>query len=443
MSRMRRFPWVPVALLALLVVLIAGLSWLVSRRLSGGDVYPEYSSLRADPKGTRAWYESLEMLPGIRVSRDLRDLKKLSATPARTLIFAGVNRSRWERWPEAEVKAINAAAQAGSRVVVIFSPEDGEAAERAKKIRRENEEHREKMEEQRKRDEKRATTAKSKPAQPSSGKPPEATPPATDDKNTPVEKPKDAPTKLEDLVVMLEWAKAWGYVADTRIFSKHTGDIDILRTTSAPAALPVALPWVSDVYFEAHSIPDWRVIYLRAGFPVVIERAWGKGSLVLVADAASISNEALQKSAQPAWLAWLTGPSREIVFCEQIHGLALEPGVAALARRYGLAGAFFVLLFTAALFIWQRAALFVPPERELDEQRLTYEQTAGLEALLRRTVPPGKLLAACRDEHARHARAGEVRRLAEFFKDPKSAAQPVETYNEIVRSMKRRVTSLF
>jgi len=49
--------------LLLLAVLAGGFAWgvsrLITRRLAGGDVYPPFSSLRADPEGARAFYEAL------------------------------------------------------------------------------------------------------------------------------------------------------------------------------------------------------------------------------------------------------------------------------------------------------------------------------------------------------------------------------------------------
>ena len=37
-------------------------------RFEQGDIYPAYSSLRADPLGTKVFYESLETLPGLSVA---------------------------------------------------------------------------------------------------------------------------------------------------------------------------------------------------------------------------------------------------------------------------------------------------------------------------------------------------------------------------------------
>ncbi len=47
-----------------------GLFHLFQLRFELGDIYPEYSSLRTDPLGTMALYESLQKLPGLSVGRD-------------------------------------------------------------------------------------------------------------------------------------------------------------------------------------------------------------------------------------------------------------------------------------------------------------------------------------------------------------------------------------
>src|SRR5438445_12104910 len=58
------------ALLICVIGFILGLGYLFRVRFDVGDVYPEYSSLRADPLGTMALCESLERMPGISVRRD-------------------------------------------------------------------------------------------------------------------------------------------------------------------------------------------------------------------------------------------------------------------------------------------------------------------------------------------------------------------------------------
>src|SRR5713101_8912577 len=68
-----------IASCAVLLVAVFGIGIveLFLLRFSAGDVYPPYSSLRADPSGTRALYESLEKIPGATVARHLKPLSLL------------------------------------------------------------------------------------------------------------------------------------------------------------------------------------------------------------------------------------------------------------------------------------------------------------------------------------------------------------------------------
>src|SRR5262249_14023741 len=159
--------------------------------------------------------------------------------------------------------------------------------------------------------------------------------------------------------------------------------------------------WHSDVFFRPATGVDWRVLYERGREPVLVERALEKGSIVLAGDAFFLSNEALQRDRSTALLAWLVGSHTRVVFDESHLGVEANEGVAALARRYGLGGAFATMLLLAALFVWRQAALFVPPPDEVHELSLAYHPAAGLEALLRRAVPADQLAGACVTEWKR------------------------------------------
>ncbi len=59
-------------------------------RLETGDSFPEYSTYRADPKGLRAFYESLQATDLIQVRRRLQSSKILPSGENQVLIVAGV-----------------------------------------------------------------------------------------------------------------------------------------------------------------------------------------------------------------------------------------------------------------------------------------------------------------------------------------------------------------
>src|ERR1700693_6260380 len=59
-------------------------------RLETGDIFPEYSTYRADPKGLRALYESLQATDLIHVNRRLQSSKILPSGEDQVLILAGI-----------------------------------------------------------------------------------------------------------------------------------------------------------------------------------------------------------------------------------------------------------------------------------------------------------------------------------------------------------------
>src|SRR5262249_595808 len=71
--------------------------------------------------------------------------------------------------------------------------------------------------------------------------------------------------------------------------------------------LPESLAWHGGLAFT--NLPSqWKVIYSRAGHPVVIERRFGTGSVVMATDSYFLSNEALLKDRHADLLSWWVGP---------------------------------------------------------------------------------------------------------------------------------------
>ena len=109
------------------------------------------------------------------------------------------------------------------------------------------------------------------------------------------------------------------------------------------------------------------MIFAVENHPVIIERKWGKGTLVLSSDSYFISNEALQNERQTELLVWLIGSSREVIFDEAHFGIYENPGIASLIRKYRLHGLVLGVIVLAILFVWRRAVSFVPPFEEREE----------------------------------------------------------------------------
>lgn len=386
-----------VLLAVVAAVFMAGISWVYHLRLSGGDVFPPYSSLRADPLGARAFYEALGEVPGMTTERWTKPLHALPIDPPRTILLAGMRRWNWTIQSNQEAQRLDALARAGSRVVVVFL-----AARKSEIPPPENYDTEQDVEERKQRQKEKA------------------------------KRERELPLRLQPV----DSPGFWGVTVKDRLILDH--DQGAVRRAAAPESLPEHVLWKSDLYFAPEEGKGWTTLYTRGSSPVVIERVHGKGSLVLATDGFFLSNEALTEHRYPQLLAWLTGPHRQVVFVESHLGVEEDAGIAALARRYGLAGCFFVLLLLTALWIWQRMALFVPPAPAVDQLLLTYHQTAGLEALLRRAVAPKQLVATCVKEWKSGARTGDAAKVETALASLPTDVSPVEAYNHAVKALKRK-----
>ena len=108
--------------LVLLVVALAGFVYgllhLFRLRFEAGDSYPEYSSLRADPLGSKALYESLGSLLSAR--RHFRSLARLGDGPGTTVLLLGLPAEA--QLAPGDFKALETFARNGGRVVISLFP---------------------------------------------------------------------------------------------------------------------------------------------------------------------------------------------------------------------------------------------------------------------------------------------------------------------------------
>lgn len=112
---MNRGPYVLFAAAAL--VFFGGLLQLANRELAGGAVYPEYSSLRADPDGGKLLFDALGKLPGVTVERNFLPLSSSQEQRAAVLLIGVVPQSLNSA---SDFEPITALAFAGNRVVLAF-----------------------------------------------------------------------------------------------------------------------------------------------------------------------------------------------------------------------------------------------------------------------------------------------------------------------------------
>ena len=344
--------------LLLLGALGYGLAELFLLRFSTGEVYPPYSTLRVDPLGGKAFYEALDALPQYELQRNFRPITKLSPTAPVTLLYAGTPVDAV--WGAEELRHVEALAAGGSRIVITFLP-----IERRPQI------------------------------QP---KPPSA----KSDAHKSEKHPEETPDEQEESkpVPFSEVAKRWDFAFGYSSPRDPSATPRQANLQSAEVSTEPSLSWHSALHFDALG-GKWRTLYAFEKQPLLIERPFGAGSLVLAADSYFLSNEALRKERTPRLLAWLVGNSSTIIFDEESHGVRENPGVVTLLRRYRLHGVAAGLLLIAALFVWKNATPFVPAFEEPNvEGDLVIGKQAeeGFINLLRRAVPPTQVLAVCAEE---------------------------------------------
>src|SRR5262249_48945710 len=93
-----------------------------SLRFESGDVYPPYSTLRSDPLGAMALYESLGHLRNISVERDFSTEDRLPEGRDITYLHLGGDPKRWRALPDDLFREIDQFVGRGGRLVVTLEP---------------------------------------------------------------------------------------------------------------------------------------------------------------------------------------------------------------------------------------------------------------------------------------------------------------------------------
>lgn len=309
--------------IAMLGALAWGLEQVAFTPLQTGEVYPPFSSLRADPLGAKALYESLAALPGIDVDRLYKQREKLES-PRDAMFVLGVDPVAWSALDTKTLDEYAKLVHDGGRLVIAFLP-----------VR------------------------------------------------TPPTLPKVQPVE-------------WHWHIELRY---HPGDDDY--TTNG-------IPHTTTLYFVPG--PGWRPLASFRGARgrssyTAVEKSFGNGTIVLVADTYPLSNEGLREAPDPALISRIDGSATRITFDENHFGVSETGSVTKLMRRYRLQGAVAILIVAAALFLWRSASSLLPPRDSpigsLDTPAsgrgaiAGRDSLEGLAALLHRGVPEKQLLDAC------------------------------------------------
>jgi hypothetical protein len=314
---------------------LTGVIYLFGIEFAGGDVYPEYSTLRSDPLGAKLILESLAGLPGLTVTRNFLPLEFLSES-GQTVVLLGCRATGLaDQAPE-----LRQLAQRGSRVIAALDMEP--------------------------------------------------------------------------------WMETGKFEESWKV--KLARDHEPKR--------------VHKVYFPETS--GWKVLDRVGPKILAMERPFGKGSVVLLAESNAFANQSTAASDQLDFVASVIGTGSEIVFDERHFGLGESGSVVGLARRFRLTGLAIGLAICAALFFWRNTSAFPPPAAAPVSRLSGRTSHAGLLTLLRRHIPPAGLAAACWREwlgsHRREVTPDRVERAEAILRQ--QAARPLEALHEIEKILK-------
>ncbi len=250
-----------------------GITELFELRFEHGDVYPPYSSLRADPLGTMALYESLEKIPGVSASRDFSADNRLPEEAQTVYLHLAGSPYEFDWLSPDSFKEIQNFLARGNRLVITFFPQtegyDFDYSDEG--------------------DTNDVASARSK-----------------NEKMTPP-KPLKKSGISDDEEDWVSLEDEWGFHPGFEKLEQN-GDtyapVNVVNKTDL--TLPKTLDWHSGIVFT-NCDSAWRAIYARGTNAVVIERQFGNGSVVLATDSYFVSNEAMARDRHADLLAWLVG----------------------------------------------------------------------------------------------------------------------------------------
>jgi hypothetical protein len=350
MSRRRVIP--SLLVLIMLLLLASGILRIYHLRMARGDAFPNHSSLRADPIGTRLLFESLQEARITRTKRNFNALEKLELPASPTtllLIGASMNTAPSTDWtPRETANQLSRFAARGGHIVIALHP----IYQRLRTHDKTNE----------------VTCSKSSEGCGTTNHWEEAN---------------------SNFIDSVTWIGA-EVTLDPRPETRSHAD----RTPQAPPHLPDTLPCRTDAVLQGLS-DTWVPIYAREGLPVIAQRPFGKGSFTLSTLSYFLTNQALRDHRETTAVLWLLHDADTVIFDETHLGLQSQRLTAELLREHRLQWVLLATALTGILFAWRTSSSLLPKQRDTGNHPLcdkTHSTHDARLALLRRHLPPRHLL---------------------------------------------------
>ncbi len=404
-------------------------------RFQSGDVYGPGSTMRSDPLGCRAYYESLAAIPGMEVSRNFDLMSKVVKTggEGRSFLVLGMPAGEFDqRVLLDDLDDLKTFVDEGAHLVLTMNA-GGTRGEEEEDEDKDPHEHKKEHAED-KDEEADSSDAEKEGA----------------DKGEEDRKDAKDDEKWED------FSKYWGFSYEAQTEGRIAEGWQVRKTDRLKALQRRDLPrWHSPVVFEGLA-PEWEVLGKVEGKAVLVRRRIGKGAVVMATDNYFATNEALANARAAEFLAWLTGGNRILVFDETQHGTVSRLGVIQLAKQYRLHGFFAGLAVFVVLLAWRSGSSLLPFEGDQgiagypEDHVSGDESAAGLRKLVRRSVQKRDLLKTCHDAWREKSAKRPLtltteqmeaveRVVREKSAQPRGKSDPAGAYREIVEILAKRI----
>lgn len=144
---------------------------------------------------------------------------------------------------------------------------------------------------------------------------------------------------------------------------------------------------------------DWIPSQMKDDTPMFLERRFGKGSVLLIAESNLFTNRELLIHPDTRVLAAVPGYRREFIFDESHLGLEDTGTVVGLATAHGLQWMMLGFVVLAVLYVWRSSTSFVPPTAGRPETVVAgHDAHSALSNLLMQSVPKKSILGLVAEE---------------------------------------------
>ena len=378
-------------LAAMGALLLVGVVDIFALRFSRGDLYPRYSSLRPDPFGCKALFETLSET-GVDVGRRYDPVSRISESERIALIRTGIR--SFDDYVDS--KGVRDFVLDGGEFIGFFSPDARAPVEKKKRKCLSLKNSRSKSES----DEKSESDDKARKRQ---------TPEDGTDKEV-EEKRASRKSRIDFMKSIGCSLRAADGVEDDALSRRKS----VLTPKHAKKKIKPFQNFSRNfLTFDEES--KWEVFMVCDGKPALATRRFGKGRVTLCVSSFPISNEGLAKSRNAELISHIIPVGRKVLFDEHFLGLHEARNIAWLFKKHKLHLLVANIILAALLFVWSNMVSMsnistASSKSYYDSETVESRLSSGdaLRNLINRSLKSDELIRSCVSEWMRTAKTRGV-----------------------------------